>query len=217
MRIHFLLFVFPNLAVLGIFSAIHEVIAGPLALRTNNQVTIIRLEIELIRYPHVGKNPIATQTDQTGHLIPPPAVDDSHKPVAQPIDKHGKEVKPPSVDEDWHLCIGGYCLALIFDVSPQHMMKVLTMRWNDELAENGYYIGLGTVTFQNRDQMLSVIKWFRKGLVEAKQPRSNLRYLNAIIDWFKSSEATGKGIKDEIERDVWVAYLKAMNSVGGPA
>ncbi|KAJ3780449.1 hypothetical protein GGU10DRAFT_144990 [Lentinula aff. detonsa] len=216
MRIHFLrlLFVFPNLAVLGSFSAIHAVIAGPLALRTNNQATI---EIELIRYPHVGKNPIATQTDQTGHLIPPPGVDEFHKPVAQPIDKHGKEVKPPSVDEDWHLCIGGSCLALIFDVSPQHLKIVTRMLWDDELAEKGYYIGLGKVTFQDVNQMYSVIKWFRKGLVEAKQPRSNLRYLNAIIDWFKSSEATGKGIKDNIQRDVWVAYLKAMNSVGGPA
>ncbi|KAJ3991036.1 hypothetical protein F5050DRAFT_1813070 [Lentinula boryana] len=218
MQIHFLQFVFPNLLVLGIFSsAINAAIAGSLALHANNQATIIAIDIELIRYPHVGKNPIATQTDRNNHLIPPPAVDEFHKPVAQPIDKYGKEVKPPSVDEDWHLCIGGYCLALIFDVSPQHLKKVLIMSWDDDMADKGYYIGLGKVTFQNRGHMLSVIKWFQKGLVEAKKPGSNLEYLNAIMDEFKRLGAPGKGIKDEIQRDVWVGYFEAMRSVGGKA
>lgn len=170
------------------------------------------LEIELIRQPHVGSLPIAAQFDKNDNIIPPPAVDEHGKPVAHPIDRNGAVVAPPKADEDWDLCIGGYCLKLLFDVSPRHLKKVILTGWNDEWAED--YIGIGTVTFKNKKQMYSVINSFRMEI--AKDAESNLLFLNAVIHWF-SNNAQAKGIIAEIKMDVWEAYFKAMHSVGGVA
>ncbi|KAJ3856387.1 hypothetical protein EV368DRAFT_78722 [Lentinula lateritia] len=170
------------------------------------------LDIELIRHPHVGPLPIAVQFDKNDKIIPPPAVDEHGKPVAHPIDRDDAVVAPPKADEDWDLCIGGYCLKLLFDVSPRHLKEVILTGWNDEWAQD--YIDLGRVTFKNKEQMYSVIRWFKKEI--GKEPQSNLLFLNAVIHWLRD-DAKAKGIAVEIKMDVWEAYFNAMHSVGGVA
>ncbi|KAJ4492224.1 hypothetical protein C8J55DRAFT_503323 [Lentinula edodes] len=198
-----------HLLLLCVLSSIVFIITSASPLDPEHKVV---LDIEIIRQPHFGILPIAVQFDKNDNIIPPPAVDEHGKPVAHPIDRDGAVVAPPEADEDWYLCIGGYCLKLLFDVSPRHLKQVILTSWNAERAED--YIGIGTVTFKNKKQMDSVINWLRMEI--AKEAESNLLFLNAVIHWFRNN-AKAEGIIAEIKMDVWEAYFKAMHSVGGVA